>query len=124
MMRGPKLASPNALSPADAPAAGPEIVTTPFAPSTSGTAALTFGPSHDRPLPLTALATRSSSDRSIHFVLVRLSVMKWSQIAGEPARYSPVSSSVKLWKPRPWPISCSSTVTKSVELPWLPSRPR
>src|SRR3954462_6359934 len=44
-------------------------------------------------------------------------------MSGKPASSAPVDLLKKPAKPRPWPNSWSSTVTRSIWVPWLLSRP-
>ena len=70
---GPNEASPTSTLPAVLPAAGPLILKTDVGASASGTAAVTLGPFHDRPVPLTADAARSALTISTQDLLLRLS---------------------------------------------------
>ena len=122
---GPKSASPTRTVPAIAPAAGPlKVALASPNLSTFGTAAVTRGPVHTSPSRLMADAARSALVMSFHSLPVTVPSRKRSHTDGKPPFWAPLEPLVKVWKPRPWPISCSSTVMKSMFVPWLWSRPR
>jgi hypothetical protein len=78
--------------------------------------ATTAAPTQCRSSVSVAEAARCTSVIADHIMPVLWSSRLSMNVSFRPLRRTPVEVLTKVWKPRPWPSSCSTTDTKSMRL--------